>query len=188
MPKPTAPDRQSGLEWDFLRQGRARGAVSLAVFAALYVVLVWTGLVLHESTEALTIIWPAAGLLFMALWLAPRRLWAWILAVQLIVELFADAATSGHFTLRGYLPFVLANSVDGMVGAFVASRLISKPRAPRLRNVLLFFAAIAIGSAAGAVVGAFATTRMLGGSRRTCANGRFGGPGTGWDRCASRRL
>src|SRR5258708_15675007 len=146
-----------------MRDGIAKGAVSLAVFAALYLILVWTGLVLHENAEALTIIWPAAGLLFMALWLAPRRRWVWILAVQLIVELLADAAPSDHYTLRGYLPFALANSLDGMVGAFVASRLIATPRAPRLRNVLLFIASIAIGSEAGAVVGAFATTHMLGG-------------------------
>src|SRR5882757_1502792 len=146
-----------------MRRGIAKGAVSLAVFAASYLILVWTGLVLHENAEALTIMWPAAGLLFMALWLAPRRRWVWILAVQLIVELLADAATSDHYTLRGYLPFALANSLDGMVGAFVASRLIATPRAPRLRNVLLFIASIAIGSAAGAVVGAFATTHMLGG-------------------------
>jgi signal transduction histidine kinase len=146
-----------------MRHGIAKGAVSLAVFAALYLILVWTGLALHENAEALTIIWPAAGLLFIALWLAPRRLWVWILAVQLIVELLADAATSDHYTLRGYVPFALANSIDGMVGAFVASRLISTPRVRRLRNVMLFMASIAIGSAAGAVVGAFATTHMLGG-------------------------
>jgi signal transduction histidine kinase len=161
---PTAlADRQPGLEWDFMRQGNAKGALSLGVFAALYLILVWMGLVLHESAEALTIVWPAAGLLFVALWLAPRRRWVWILAIQLIVELLADAAKSDHFTIRGYLPFVLANSIDGMVGAFVASRLIATPRVPRLRNVLLFIASVAIGSAASAVVGAFGTTHLFGG-------------------------
>ena len=164
METPTAlADRKPGLEWDFMRHGIAKGAVSLAIFAALYLILVWTGLVLHESAEALTIIWPAAGLLFMALWLAPRRLWVWILAVQLVVELLAGSLKSDHFVFRGYVPFALANSLDGMVGAFVASRLISTPRVPRLRNVLLFIASIAIGSAAGAVVGAFATTHLLSG-------------------------
>jgi signal transduction histidine kinase len=162
---PTAlADRQPGLEWDFMRQGKAKGALFLGVFVALYLILVWMGLVLHESAETLTIIWPAAGLLFVALWLAPRRRWVWILAIQLIVELSADAAKSDHFTLRGYLPFVLANSIDGMVGAFVASRLIATPRVPRLRNVLMFIASVAIGSAASAVVGAFGTTHMLGGA------------------------
>jgi signal transduction histidine kinase len=59
--------------------------------------------------------------------------------------------------------FALANSVDGMVGAFVVSRLIPTPRTPRLRNVLIFIASIAVGSAASAVVGAFGTAHVLGG-------------------------
>jgi signal transduction histidine kinase len=161
---PTAlADRIPGLEWDFMRHGIAKGAVSLAIFAVLYLILVWTGLNLHESAEALTIIWPAAGLLFMALRLAPRRLWVWILAVQLVIELLAGSLKSDHFVFRSYVPFALANSLDGMVGAFVASRLNSTPRVPRLRNLLLFIASIAIGSAAGAVVGAFATTHLMSG-------------------------
>jgi len=164
VPTPTAlADRQPGLEWDFMRLGTAKGALSLAIFAAAYLILVWTGLVLHENAEALTIIWPAAGLLFTALWLAPRRRWVWILAVQWMVEFLASALHSEHFIFGAHVPFVLANSLDGMVGAFVASRLIPTSRVPRLRNVLLFVSCIAIGSAAGAVVGAFATTRMLGG-------------------------
>jgi signal transduction histidine kinase len=164
VPTPTAPaDRPSVLVWDFTRDGMAKGAVSLAVFAALYLLLVLLGLKLHEVVEALTIIWPAAGLLFMALWLSPRRNWIWILAIQLTVELSASAVTADHFRLATYAPFVIANSVDGMVGAFVASRLIPTPRVPRMRNVLLFIAAVAVGAAASAVVGAFATTRMFGG-------------------------
>jgi len=163
VPTPTAPvDRPSVLAWDFTRGGIAKGARSLAVFALLYLLLVWLGLKLHEVVEALTIIWPAAGLLFMALWLSPRRNWIWILAIQLTVELTAGAVISDHRLVTN-IPFAIANSVDGMVGAFVASRLIPTPRVPRMRNVLLFIAAVAVGAAASAVVGAYATTRMFGG-------------------------
>jgi signal transduction histidine kinase len=163
-PTPNArADRQPGLEWDFTSSGFAKGAVSLAVFAALYLILVAVGLVLHETVEALTIMWPAAGLLFMALWLAPRRHWIWILSIQVTIELSAGAIKSEHFSFATYLPFVFANLLDGMVGAFVAARLISVPRVPRLRNVLLFIASVAIGAAASAVVGAFATAHTLGG-------------------------
>src|SRR5258708_37412761 len=107
--------------------------------------------------------WPAAGLLFMALWLSPRRNWIWILAIQLAIELSAGAGTSDHFRLAAYVPYAIANSVDGMVGAFVASRLIPTPRVPRMRNVLLFIAAVAVGAAASAVVGADGTTRQFDG-------------------------
>ena len=165
MPTPTAPaDRPPGLEWDFTRDGIAKGARSLAVFAALYSLLVVLGLRLHESTEALTIIWPAAGLLFMALWLSPRRNWIWILAIQLTIELSAGAIHAEHFRLTTYLPFAIANSIDGMVGALLASRLIATPRVPRMRNVLLFIASVAVGSAASALVGAYGTTHAFGGA------------------------
>ena len=164
MPTPiAAAERQPGLEWDFMSQGRAKGAVSLAVFAALYSILVGIGLVLHENAEELTIMWPAAGLLFMALWLAPRRHWIWILIIQVTIEILAGIVKLEQFSFSRYPLFTFANSLDGMVGAFVASRLIAVPREPRLRNVLLFIASVAVGAAAGAVVGAFATTRTLGG-------------------------
>jgi signal transduction histidine kinase len=163
VPTPTAPeDRPSGLEWDFTRDGIAKGARSLAVFAALYLLLVLLGLKLHENTEALTIIWPSAGLLFMALWLSPRRNWIWILGLQLTLELSANSLRVDHFTFAKYVPFAIANSIDGIVGAFVASRLIPSPRVPQMRNVLLFIASVAVGAAASALVGAFATTRTLG--------------------------
>ena len=191
MPTPTAPDadRPRGLQWDFTSGGFANGAIALSLFAALYSLLVlpW-GLFLHENVEKLTIMWPAAGLLFMALWLAPRRRWIWILGIQVTIELLAGAVKSDHFSFREYLPFVLANSLDAMAGAWVASRLIPTPRTPRMRNVLLFIASVAVGAAASAVVGRLTpTTRTLGGPEYLAANGRSGGPVTGWDRCASRR-
>ncbi len=164
MPTPTAPAVQPpGLVWDFTRDGIAKGARSLGAFAALYLLLVLLGLKLHESTESLTIMWPAAGLLFMALWLAPRRHWIWILLIQLTIELSAGAVTAEHFRIASYLPFALANSIDGMVGAFVASRIIEAPRVPRMRNVLLFIASVAVGAAASSLMGAYATTQAFGG-------------------------
>jgi len=105
--------------------------------------------------------------------LAPRRLWVWILAVQLVVELLAGSLKSDHFVFRGYVPFALANSLD----AWSAPSLLAadfNPGVPRLRNVLLFIASIAIGSAAGAVVGAFATTHLLR-DPITCVNCSCGG-------------
>jgi signal transduction histidine kinase len=164
VPTPTAPaDRPPGLEWDFTRGGLAKGARSLAVFAGLYLLLVLLGLKLTENAERLTIIWPAAGLLFMALWLSPGRNWIWILGVQLTVEMSISLFHAQHFRFFPYLTYAVANSIDGMVGAFVVSRLIQTPRAPRMRNVLLFIASAAVGSAASALVGAYATTQTLGG-------------------------
>ena len=163
MPSATEADRPPGLQWDFTRDGFYKGAAALGAFAALYTGLTILGLTLHENTEALTIVWPSAGLLFMALWLSPARNWIWILAVQLIIEFAVGSVISEHYRFPAYIQYAIANSVDGIVGASVASRLIPTPRIPRLRNVLLFIACVAIGAAAGAVIGAAAITRTFGG-------------------------
>ncbi len=60
---------------------------------------------------------------------------------------------------------MLANSLDGIVGALVAKRLMTSPEIPRIRHVLRFFAAVALGSAASAMVGAYGAAEALGGAR-----------------------
>ena len=61
----------------------------LSLFAALYTLLVTMGHVLRENPAQLTIMWPAAGLLLCALWLAPPRNWPWLLAVQFAIDIGA---------------------------------------------------------------------------------------------------
>ena len=160
MPAASDGNRKSALVWDFMRLGIAGRVASLGAFAAIYSVLLILGLVLRESSQRLTIIWPAAGLLFMALWFAPRRNWIWILGVQVTAEIVIDFARSLDFIWLHYGPFILANSMDGVVGAFIAGRLMATPEIPRIRHVLQFLAAVALGAAASAVVGAFGSARL----------------------------
>jgi integral membrane sensor domain MASE1 len=188
MTIPAAPGaHRSSLAWDFMRLGIAGRVASLAAFFLLYSTLMILGLVLRESSKQLTILWPAAGLLFMALWFSPRRNWIWILSVQIAAEMLIDVVRSEHFLWRHYGPFVLANSLDGIVGALVASRLMAAPEIPKIRHVLQFLAAVALGAAASATVGAFLDGRNRSGSPITYVNGNYGGRETGWGRCASRR-
>ena len=98
--------------WDFTRLGVARRAAVIVAFGACYSLLTILGLVLRESSQQLTIIWPAAALLFMALWFSPKRNWIWILGVQMAVELTVDAIRAEHFTWHQYGPYILANALD----------------------------------------------------------------------------
>ncbi len=157
-------DHESGLTWDFMRFGFVRRVGSLAAFGLLYLTLMILGLVLRESTQQLTFIWPSAGLLFMALWFSPRRGWLWILCVQVAVEVAVDAARSDHFIWHRHELYILANSIDGIAGALVAKCLMKSPEIPRIRHVLRFFAAVAIGAAASAMLGAYGATLPLGGA------------------------
>ena len=164
MTTPAMPDGYRRWEpvWDYMGLGFARRVASLAGFCLFYSGLVFIGLLLRESSEQLTIIWPAAGLLFMALWFTRTRNWAWILGVQIAVEFAIAILRSDHFSWHQYAPFVLANSLDAIVGASVAKRIISNPAIPRVRHVLQFLFAVALGAAASAVLGAYGSAQPLG--------------------------
>jgi signal transduction histidine kinase len=133
--------------------------LSLAVFAVLYASLVALGQQLRESGEALVVLWPAAGFLFIALWLAPVRLWPYLIVLQLLIEIGIGSVHADPFIVRHYSSFVLANLADGLVGATVARYIIPTAREPKLTNVLLFMASVATGAAVSASLGAYATTR-----------------------------
>jgi signal transduction histidine kinase len=77
------------------------------------------------------------------------------------VELTVDGIRSDHFTWHRYVPYVLANSLDGIVGASIAKRLMATPYLPKVRHVLQFTAAVALGSAASAVLGAVSSMEAL---------------------------
>jgi signal transduction histidine kinase len=165
MPAVPTGDRKSALVWDFMRLGFARRIASLAGFGLIYSTLMLLGLLLRESSQQLTIIWPAAGLLFMALWFSPRRNWIWIVGVQVAVEIAIDLVRFDHIDWRTYGPFIIANSLDGIVGALIAGRLMVTPEIPRVRHVLQFLAAVALGAAASAVVGAYGAAQPLSAAR-----------------------
>jgi signal transduction histidine kinase len=147
----------SELSWDFMPLGFWGRCISLAVFGALFGLLVALGYGLRDNSELLTIMWPASGLLLAALWWSPRRNWVWILAIQLAVQIALYFAYADRANWQWGPLFGVANSIGAVVGAAVARRLIAAPSIPQIRQVVQFRAAISIGSAASAVVGAYAS-------------------------------
>jgi signal transduction histidine kinase len=147
----------SGLAWDFKRLGFAHRCVALVSFASAMAVLVLLGYGLRGNFESFSMIWPAAGLLFVALWLSPGRNWGWIVAIQVVVQLglfYAYADDRAHWQWGPV--FTAANSLAGIVGTVAARRLVPAPSTD-IGRILLFFAAIAFGEAVGAIVGAYAS-------------------------------
>jgi integral membrane sensor domain MASE1 len=142
--------------WDFMRRG-IWGFIQLLVFGALLGLLIALGYSLSDKSEFLTIMWPASGLLLVALWSSPTRSWIWILMTQLIVQIAIYVAYAGPINLRWGAVFAVANSVDAIVGAVVARRLITAPSMRQIRQVLQLIAAIALGAAVSAILGSFAS-------------------------------
>jgi signal transduction histidine kinase len=133
----------------------------LAVFAVLYAALVAAGLLLKGMSGDLTILWPAAGLLMFALWFTPLSLWPALIAIQCVVELALSAVLPGGFPSRWGLMMILANVVGGLVSASLARRWFTPLLHVRVRRVLLFIGASAIGMLAGALVGAFGALYLI---------------------------
>src|SRR5262245_39063052 len=149
-------------EWDLRALTSAQRLALYAGFFVSYALLVYLGYTLKESAVSLTIIWPAAGVLFVTLVLTPFRQWPWIVALQLIAELAVGYFHAHRMPLGGAALFLLGNSVDGLFGAFIVKRWLNDPTNPRLVQVAKFIAASAAGAAAGALVGAAGAVMVLG--------------------------
>jgi len=149
-----APD----FPWDFMRRGVLGRTILLLIFGALLGLLIVLGYRLSDNSEFLTIMWPASGLLLVALWSSPTSSWIWILMTQLVVQMAIYFAYVGRINWQWGAVFAVANSVDAIVGAVVARRLIAAaPSMRQIRQVLQLIAAIALGAAASAILGAYAS-------------------------------
>ena len=145
------------LAWDVMELPAMQRCLALGAFGALFGLLVLVGYGLRDESEFLTVVWPASGLLFIALWASPPRNWAWLIAIQLLIQMAIYLAQADLVHWQWGLVFAAANALDAMVGAMLAKRLISAPSLPATRPVLLLLTAIAVGSAVGAVPGAYAS-------------------------------
>ena len=73
--------------WDFMRRGILGRSTLLLIFGALLGLLIVLGYDLRDDSELLTIMWPASGLLLVALWSSPTSSWIWVVMTQLIVQM-----------------------------------------------------------------------------------------------------
>jgi signal transduction histidine kinase len=163
IPTVLGEERRAEFAWDFGRLPIAQRALLLAAFGLLYSLSVIAGHGLRENSEELTILWPAAGLLYVALLVSKRRIWPLILAVQMTVEIAVDVVRTDQFGWHWYLPLAVANSLGGVVGVLVIQRVATYAKLPNFRTVLQFFGAVALGAAASATLGAFGSAGTLSG-------------------------
>lgn len=162
MPSPgDSRDRLGRFDWSLRSWEPRYRAAALAGFALLFAALDIVGNELRVQDGTLVIIWPAAGLLLVALFLAPPRIWIWLLLLQLSIGVLVTYLLSRHFTLGWAVMYAVADSLDAIVGATLAIRLIRQPAQPRIRQVIAFFAAAGLGAAASALIGAFCAVHVL---------------------------
>lgn len=153
--------RSAALEWDLESAPWPLRVKELSLFAALYTLLVTMGHVLRENPAQLTIMWPAAGLLLCALWLAPPRNWPWLLAVQFAIDIGAHRAYAPAHVAAGSALFALADTLAAVTGALILRHLVRHPDRPSIGSVVRFFLAAAAGAAVGAFAGAYGAARFV---------------------------
>lgn len=108
-----------------------------------------------------------AGITSAALLLSDRRQWPFVLAAAFVAEIYVDL-DQGGFSLLTVIGFALANTIEPVAGAIVATRGERRLIDVRRRwDLFGFFAgAVIIGPAIGGAIGAF-TVSMNGGPFRS---------------------
>ncbi len=140
---PRSPDGP----WAVLSRRIGGAARVLGAFALLYAVLVAAALLTPEPVDGLVIVWPAAGLLLLTLWLSERRFWLVILLLQVGIELLLGLLLRG--LSAQLLAACFAHTLAALVGAAIVRRMLAGRQGVHVAALLLF----SLGAAAGAAVG-----------------------------------
>lgn len=143
--------RSPGSPWAVLSDRLGGNARVLAAFAGLYAAAVICGLMPTAMTGSPILVWPATGVLLLALWFSERRLWPLILLIQVVLECalgpwLSDAAPAQ------LLVAALAHALAGVIGALIVRRLLDGIEGLRVVALLRFSYAAAAGTAAGMLV------------------------------------
>jgi signal transduction histidine kinase len=126
----------------------------LAAFVVAHAALVWCGYAFKEFIAEPSVMWPSAGTLFAALWIADRRFWPAFIALHVLVEISFATWLQDPFLPGNAMLFVAANAIDCLVGASIARWLIRDRSQVRTVHTVQFIAASGIGSLVGATLGA----------------------------------
>src|SRR3954462_12770246 len=109
----------------------------LLVVAAGYAAGSMTSFVLFGSSSTGAVLFLPAGVTFSALVLTDRRRWPWVLATAAVVEVAVDRSQGiGPVAVWG---FVLANTLEPLVGASLFRRFAPDWDLSRRRDLGVFF-------------------------------------------------
>jgi signal transduction histidine kinase len=147
--------RNRGSPWEAVLARFGGRAGVLTAFLVAYTTLIWLGYEFKETIHEPAVMWPSAGLLFAALWLSDRSFWPALLLVQMVVEMSFAAVLQMPFVPHMAFLYVIANSVDAIVGASLARWLIKDRSQVRTAQTLQFIFVTAVGAMTGAALGAW---------------------------------
>ena len=133
----------------------------LAAFGALHLLMVLLGYGLKQDIRDPAVMWSAAGLLFVTLWLSRPSRWPAVLAVQFVVELGVVAVLREAPPDARSALYPLANGVEAVVAALLARWLVGDMTYLRTRQILQLTLVTAAGSLVAALLVALVNTLLL---------------------------
>ena len=132
---------------------------ALAAFAFCYAAMSALGYHFRADLGVPAVLWPAAGVLFSALWMCERRFWPLLLLLQIGADVASTAVFVHPFPIATALLYAASNSLGGVIGATLARSYVSKQLDFRTTRSLQMLVATAVGSLAGALPGVWANYR-----------------------------
>jgi signal transduction histidine kinase len=148
--------------WDFILRIFGGPWRAIGVFALCYAAMSALGYHFKVDLSMPAVMWPAAGVLFSALWFFELRWWPWLLLAQVAADLGVTALVMDPFPVSTALLYALSNSVGGVFGAALARRYVSSRSELRTGRSLQMLLATAVGSAVGALPGVWANFQHFG--------------------------
>jgi signal transduction histidine kinase len=139
--------------------------IRLLAFAIVHIALVGVGFWLRLDVPSATLMWPAQGWLFAALWLSSRTMRLPLLVTALGAEIvgaliFGEHSPTWLATLGIAAYFSIANVVGAAAGVWAAQRLVANPMIARDNPVPAALLGTCIASALAAAVGATGLSRL----------------------------
>lgn len=155
------PPPPAGGQWQWPTSSRWGPGLLLLLTAASYAAGSQLALLLIQESGLAGVFFIPAGITVAFLLRVPRRSWWLVLAAAAMAEAAMDLLAG--IDLGQTLGFVVANTLEPVVGALIVSRMCGIVDLARLRHVFWFLiGAVLIGPAVGAGVGG-AADRLLGG-------------------------
>ncbi|WP_084101769.1 ATP-binding protein [Demequina sp. NBRC 110051] len=136
----------------------SRLVLMVSGLVALTLVLGIAAVALATYGESTSAWWPAAGTAVIAVLLAPRRTWAWVIAALLVATAASNLVAGRDLGLS--LAFAVTNALEAWVVAWLLTRRGAAPRLATVREVTTLIVA-AIAGAAVAGVGAGSAVALI---------------------------
>lgn len=152
----------NGVAWDYIVALFGGRFPALAAFGLGYAGMVWLGYHFKSDLAVPAVMWPAAGVLFAALWACEVRFWPIVLMTQVAIDVAVSFLFLHPFPPGTAVLYAISNSLGGAIGAALARRYVSMQPDMRTARSLQMLIATAVGSAAGALPGVWGNTQFFG--------------------------